>query len=243
MPGVEWGRRYRAELREDAEAVAGTFLTDFQRRLDDGLGDALAGEVEMVESMLVRTKIIEYSSRKSSEHKMRELVEFMHEELSTIMVRELIVCADILCRGGQSRLSKKLNSVRNGPDPFGVLRNCAWDLFLPRALDMLAGAKPVEGMDFYLPHIITFDGDVKDIVTLTELRSIALHRPSGTVLPFFNLDPFSWISERLGEKRADELHPLFQEAAYAARSARRSRESIRARLASDREVLRAIISQ
>ncbi|MES2161552.1 MAG: hypothetical protein V4476_10385 [Pseudomonadota bacterium] len=242
MPGVEWGRRYRAELREDAEAVADQFLADFQRFLDDGLADALDGQVEMVEAMLVRTKIIEYSSKKSPQHKMRELITFMHEELSTIMTRELIVCADILCRGGQSRLSQKLNSVRNGSDPFGVLRNCAWDLFLPRALDMLAGSTPVEGMDFYLPHLITFDGDVEDILTLTELRSIALHRPSGKVLPFFNFDPFSWISERLGEKRTDEIHPLFQETAYADRSARRTRDAIRATLARDREVLRAIIS-
>ena len=242
VPDLEWARYFRAELQTEAEAVADSFIADFQLHLDNGLSQAINDQVELVEAMLVRTKIIEYSSHKSAQHKLSELVRFMHEDLSTIMAREMIVCADILCRDKRSRLSQKLNSVRNGSDPFGVLRNCAWDLFLPRAMDMLVGSTPVEGMDFYLPHIVTFDVDVADILKLTELRAVAIHRPSGSVQPFFDQDPLEWLSGQVGEKRVDGLMPLFTRSAYGDREQRRSRESIKVILEADRERLKALLN-
>jgi hypothetical protein len=240
VPDLDWGRRFRSQWRHEAESVAAAYLSEFQQQLDEGLSQAINDQVELVEAMLVRAKIIEYSSRKSSQHKLNELIKFMHEELATMMTRELIVCADILCHG-RSRFTQKLNAVRNGPDPFGLLRNSAWDLFLPRALDKLIGATPVEGMDFYLPHIITFDEDVVDILALTELRSVALHRPSGNVHPFFDQDPMIWLSERVGEKRSEALKDLFDRSAYADRAARRSADSIRATLVADRQRLRLLL--
>ena len=241
VPDLEWGRRFRAEQRIEAERIADIFLSDFQTELDKGLADGINEQVAMVEAMLVRTKIIEYSSRKSPQNKLHELIDFMHNDLATIMTRELIVCADILCSGGKSRFSQKLNGVRNGRDPFALLRNCAWDLFLPRALDMLAGAKPVEGMDFYLPHIITFDEDVAGILRLTELRSVALHRPSGSIFPFFNFDLTAWMSEHVGSKRGRTLEVLFEKDAYNERAKRRSRSSIVETLNSDRQRLQELL--
>ncbi|MBX8571563.1 hypothetical protein K5D36_17960 [Pseudomonas cichorii] len=102
-----WGMRFRNIYKEQAEAYADKQLTDFQKQLDNGLDEAIQQQVDLVESMILRTKIIEASSSKSAEHKMEELVQFMHKDLSTFMLRELIVCADILCRGGRSALSKK----------------------------------------------------------------------------------------------------------------------------------------
>lgn len=241
VPDLAWGRQFRAAQREEAEAVADAYLADFQRQLDKGLGREINELVEVIEAVLTRAKILEYSSRKSPQHKLNELIRFMHEELSTIMTRELIVCADMLGTGPQSRLSQKLKGVRNGPDPFALLRNCAWDLFLPRALDMLAGADPVDGLDFYLPHIITFDADVADILQLTELRAVALHRQSRAIYPYFDIDPAAWLSGQVGEKRSAALEPLFGEPAYGERQGRRDGADVRRILASDRARLQALL--
>jgi hypothetical protein len=106
---------------------------------------------------------------------------------------------------------------------------------------MLAGAKPVEGMDFYLPHIITFDEDVAGILMLTELRSVALHRPSGSIFPFFNFDLTAWMSEHVGSKRGRTLEVLFEKDAYNERAKRRSRSSIVETLNSDRQRLQELL--
>ncbi|WKW32525.1 hypothetical protein KIH13_00485 [Pseudomonas viridiflava] len=103
-----WGLRFRSIYKEQAEAHADELLADFQKQLDNGLHEGIEQQVDLVESMILRTKIIEASSSKPAEHKMGELIQFMHEETSTFMLRELIVCADILCRGGRSALSKNL---------------------------------------------------------------------------------------------------------------------------------------
>ncbi|WP_157201227.1 hypothetical protein [Massilia sp. Root418] len=241
LPDLAWGRQFRAAQRQEAEAVADAYLADFQRQLDSGLGCEINEIVELIEAVLTRAKFLEYSSRKSPQHKLNELIRFMHEELSTIMTRELIVCADILGTAPQSRLSQKLKGVRNGADPFALLRNCAWDLFLPRALDMLAGADPVDGLDFYLPHIITFDADVADILRLTELRAVALHRESRAVYPYFDIDPAAWLSGQVGEKRSAALEPLFGATAYGQRQGRRDGADVRRILASDRVRLQALL--
>lgn len=229
-----WSSAYRTHYREQAETFAGSLLAEFQSQLDNGLGEAIAEQVDFLEAMLIRTKIIEITSRKSAEHKVNELIEFMHDELSTMMTRELVVCADILRHEGKSNLSKKLNSLGDRPDPLGVIRNCAWDLYLPRAMDNLTNAGTDLRMDFYVPNLITFDADVADILRLTELRGIALHRPSHGALPFLNEDMMLWVESRVGKKRMPELESVFEKGSIEERDKRRTAERIREITAEDR---------
>lgn len=240
---ANWGARFRSKNRALAESFADSLLTEFQVQLDNGLSADIAEQVEIVEAMLVRAKIIELSSRKSSQHKLHELVTFMHEDLSTLMLRELIVCTDILCRGGRSSLSRKLHSLQNGSDPFALLKNCAWDLFLPRALDMLTNARSQKECDFFIGNIITFDDDVADIIRLTQLRAIALHRSSSMAFPFFNENLVEWLGDRVGEKRMAGLQNIFQRDAFEIRAERRSAAKIREILAADRAHLKGLLNR
>jgi hypothetical protein len=167
----------------------------------------------------------------------------MHEELSTIMLRELIVCGDILLRSNRSRISKKLNSIQNHADPLALIRNCAWDMFIPRVLDALTSVTPDQAphLDFYVAELLSFDGDVSDIINTTKLRAIAVHRPSKKTFPFFDSDVAEWLGNRLGPKRMDALSDYFLPEAFLDRARRRPSMSVQSILEADREQLMQLI--
>lgn len=114
---VGWGKMYRKLYQRQAEAEADRFLYQFYQSLDAGLGKAIEDQVDLVEAMLLRTKLIELSSKRSAQNKMSELVQFMHDELSTMMIRELLVCADILFREGKSQMSQNSMVYRRKKNP------------------------------------------------------------------------------------------------------------------------------
>ncbi|MBI5925875.1 MAG: hypothetical protein HY836_09785 [Aquabacterium sp.] len=225
---LEWGNRYRCAFREQAENFAEGLISEFEQDLDAGLAQGIAQQVAMMEAILVRAQIIQLSSKKSPQHKLALLVAFMHEELSTMMLRELVVCGDLFSKSENSRMAQKLNSLQNHPNPEALLRNCAWDMFIPRALDMLAASRPAhtEQLDFYLAELLTFDGDVCDILRATQLRAIALHRPSMRPMPFYDNDVAEWLGNRVGDKRMAELDEFFQPSASKQRSERRSVKAV-----------------
>jgi hypothetical protein len=240
---AEWGRRYRNTFRERAENFATGLLAEFERDIKAGQFTALNEQIALVEVMLLRTQIIELSSKKSKAHKLAQLVSYMHEELATMLLRELIVCGDILIRNQRSRISKKLNSIQNNIDPLALIKNCAWDMYIPRALDALTAITPDEtpNIDFYIAEILSFDGDVSDIINTTKLRAIAVHRPSKRNYPFFDNDVAEWLGNRLGPKRMNTLSDYFLTEAYFDRAKRRPSNSIQNILEKNREELMMLI--
>jgi hypothetical protein len=242
---AEWGQRFRTKFRESAENFSNGLIAEFEREWIGGRFIGLQDQLDLVEAILVRTQIIEMSSRKAKEHKLAQLVRYMHEELSTITLRELIVCGDILLRSDRSRISKKLNSIQNHADPLALIKNCAWDMYIPRALDALTSVTPNQSphVDFYVAEVLSFDGDVSDIINTTKLRAIALHRPSGMTLPFFDNDVAEWLGNRLGPKRMDALSVYLQPEAFLDRARRRTSTAVRSILEADRERLMQLIRQ
>lgn len=225
---LEWGNRYRGVFREQAENFAEGLVSEFEQDLGAGLAKGIAQQVALMEAILVRAQIIQLSSKKSPQHKLALLVAFMHEELSTMMLRELVVCGDLFSRSEGSRMAQKLNSLQNHPNPEALLKNCAWDMFIPRALDMLTTSRPEQAdqLDFYLAELLTFDGDVCDIIRATQLRAIAVHRPSMRPFPFYDNDVAEWLGNGVGEKRMAELDEFFQPSAFQQRAERRSVKAV-----------------
>jgi hypothetical protein len=241
----EWGKRFRDVFREQAENFAEGLVNEFDRELKAGLSNAITNELKLMEAILVRTQLLELSSKKSKEYKVASLVAFMHETISTMMLRELIVCGDILLRSDRSRISKKLNSLQNHPHPISLLKNCAWDLFIPRILDALCAATPDQAphVSFYLAEVVTFDGDVCDILDTTKLRAIAIHQPTRTSYPFFENDLSKWLGDRVAPNRMAEMEGFFQPAGFMTRASRRSRETIESVLEEDRDRLLHLIKR
>ncbi|BEU65756.1 hypothetical protein MAFF301069_03110 [Ralstonia pseudosolanacearum] len=242
---AEWGRRFRSDFRESAENLATGLIAEFERNLKEGLFAALEDQIDLMEAILVRTQIIQLSSNKAKEHKLAQLVAYMHDDLSTMALRELIVCGDILLRSDRSRISRKLNSIQNHSDPLALIRNCAWDMNIPRVLDALTSVTPDQAphVDFYVAEVLSFDGDVSDIINTTKLKAIAIHRPTKSNFPFFDNDVAEWLGNRLGLKRMEALSDYFRPDAFLDRARRRPSMSVRSILEADREMLMQLIRQ
>ncbi|MBT0383906.1 hypothetical protein [Morganella morganii] len=241
---AEWGKQYRMLYREQAEAEADQLLFPFYQEPDAGLAGALEQELDILECVLVRTKLIELSSKKSPQNKMNELMQFMHHELSAIMLRELFVCADILFHDNMTQMSRKLSGLDMKKDPFGLLRNCARDLHMLRHMERLTNSLyDRDDTAFYIPSFITFDRDIADIIQLTELRAIALHRTSGAVYPLCNTPLMSWLSERLGQKRFISAEHIFREKGFSTRAEGRRRVNVKSLLEEDKAKLAELISR
>lgn len=241
---AEWGKMYRKLYQEQAEAEADRFLYQFYQNLDAGLGKAIEDQVDLLEAMLLRTKLIELSSKRSAQNKMNELLQFMHDELSTMMIRELLVCADILFREGKSQMSQKLDGLQKKKRPFDELRNCARDLNMLRSMDQLTNSiSDHTNSSFYIANLITFDRDIIDIIQLTELRAIALRRSSSDAFPIYNRQLDTWLSEKLGEKRLRGLENIFRKDGFDTRSRARSRSTVKTILQEDRQKLACIIEK
>ncbi|ECC1694592.1 hypothetical protein DPB93_18880 [Salmonella enterica subsp. salamae] len=241
---AEWGKMYRKLYQEQAEAEADRFLYQFYQNLDAGLGKAIEDQVDLLEAMLLRTKLIELSSKRSAQNKLNELLQFMHDELSTMMIRELLVCADILFREGKSQMSQKLDGLQKKKRPFDELRNCARDLNMLRSMDQLTNSiSDHTSSSFYIANLITFDRDIIDIIQLTELRAIALRRSSSDAFPIYNRQLDTWLSEKLGEKRLSGLEDIFRKDGFDTRSRARSRSTVKTILQEDRQKLACIIEK
>jgi hypothetical protein len=241
----EWGWKYRKTLRDEAENFASTLLLAFTRDLRAGTFTPLNDQLALVEIALLRTLIIDLSTKKSKEQKLAQLVTYMHEELATIALRELIVCGDILLRSARSRIAKKLNSIQNNSDPLSLVKNCSWDMYIPRVLDALTAISPDQTtkIDFCIAEILSFDGDVTDIINTTKLRAIAVHRPSKRNFPFFDSDVAEWLGNRIGSKRMATISDFFSSDAFFDRATRRQPDSIQVVLEANRKELMRLIRE
>ena len=238
----DWGVRFRATFHEQSAYMADALIAEFERELHDGLADELSHHMDLMETVLIQTQIIQLSSKKQLPHKLGELVSFMHEKLATFMIRELIACGDILGRNPESRIAQKLNSLQNHPKPFEHLRNCAWDLYIPRALDRLCAVKREQsGLDFYLPEVLTFDADVCGMIRTSRVRALAVHRPTMMNFPFFDGDVAEWVGNRLGPKRMSHLAEHFKPDAFKDRAQRRDPSALQSLLQECREQLAHIL--
>ena len=229
-----WGKRFRAHHRDRAEAFAEEWIEGFSRSMEAGLSTAIAQQSAAAECMILRAKIIECSSSASPEAKMEELLSFMHNELHIFMLRELIVCADILFHTKKTKLSEKLNSILDQKEPLRIISNCAWDLFILRIIESLSNPRHLDGVDFCLDHLITFDEDLVDIICLTELRAVAVHLGSHRAFPFFDSDLIGWLTSLIGHKRMADFSESLHEDAFTKRADLRSLENIQRILAEDR---------
>jgi hypothetical protein len=230
----DWRMRFYTKYREESEAFAWDYFSQMKAMILRNKKIIKNKSLALVELMLVRTKIIQMSSKKSSEHKIRELVKFMHDDLNTMCVRELIICVDIL-QNGNSSLTKKLHSLEGrANNALRLLENCAWDIFLFRVIDEISGTKIEAESNGLLPqgtksnftvaNILSFDVNVRDILNLTSLRAVAIHSPTNSSFPFYFEDMLQWLELQIGGKRMTGIEPLFDQKAFDTRA--KQRESI-----------------
>lgn len=241
---LSWGKEFRTQYELSAKTEADVFLAQFFKEAELGHISYMESLTDLMELILIKAKLIEYGSNRSSENKFEELLNVADSELSIFMFRELIVCADILFRSNKTQISRKLHSLQNQKRPLDVIRNSARDLGMVRMMDLLTNSI-VDGNEtaFYVANIVTFDKDVMDIIKVTEVNAIALHRKSHEVHIIFNAEIQAWLSEKLGDKRLQRLSSLTTFNSFDTRYKNRGHYHIRQQLISDRERLVNLLNQ
>lgn len=205
----EWGQIYRKYYQEQAEAEIMPYFEHLIHDLNRGLSKELEFQSGLIEALLLKTKILEYSSSKAAEYKIEQLIRFMDETLSILLIRELAVYADILFHEHKSTMSQKLNSLHNQKYPLALIKNCAWDIFLFRIMDMMSNVELEVKPDFYIAEILACDRDICGIYNLSALKGIAIHTKSHMSLPFLKNTPSAMLMKRLGEKKTMNLNNVF----------------------------------
>ncbi|ERK07870.1 hypothetical protein L580_1934 [Serratia fonticola AU-P3(3)] len=241
---LAWGEEFRNNYSQDAKKKADILLSKFYSDLEIGSISKSDSLTDFMELILIKTKLIEHGSNRSSENKFEELMNVANNDLSIFMFRELIICADILFRSNKTQLSQKLHSLQNQKDPLSLIRNCARDLGMVRMMDFLTNSIPDRnGTAFYVANIVTFDKDVMDILKVTEVSAIALHKESHYIHVIFNDDIQNWLVEKLGEKRLQRLLPLQTFHAFNSRYKNRGHSHIKQQLINDREKLAQLLNK
>ncbi|ASY74587.1 hypothetical protein [Pectobacterium polaris] len=242
--GLVWGEEFRSKYSQDAKRKADILLSKFYTDLEIGSISKIDYLTDVMELMLIKTKLIEYGSNRSPENKFEELMSVANSDLSMFMFRELIICADILFRSNKTQLSQKLHSLQNNKDPLSLIRNCAGDLSMVRMMDFLTNSIPdCNGSAFYVANIVTFDKDVMDILKVTEVNAIALHKESHIIHVIFNTEIQNWLTEKLGEKRLQRLAPLQTFNAFDSRYKNRGYSHIKQQLINDRKKLTQLLKK
>ncbi len=239
-----WGQEFRIKYSSNAKKKADDFLREYYTNLEIRGMYKIDSLIDFMELILIKTKLIEYGSNRSSENKFEELLNVAHNDLSMFMFRELIICADIIFRSNKTQLSQKLHSLHNKKDPLSLVRNCARDLGMVRMMDFLTNSIPDDnGTAFYVANIVTFDKDIMDILRVTEVNAIALHRKSNLVHVIFNAEIESWLAEKLGEKRLQRLASLQTYQAFDSRYKNRGCSHIKQQLINDRNALTILLKK
>ena len=234
----EWGSKFRNKHSQEAMKKADILLRKFYTDLE--IGDIAKNDylIDLMELILIKAKLIEYSSNRSPENKFEELMNVVHNDLSMFMFRELVICADIIFRSNKTQLSQKLHSLQNKKNPLDLIRNCARDLGMVRMMDFLTNSIPDRnGTAFYVANIVTFDKDVMDIIKVTEVNAIALHRESHFIHVIFNSEIQNWLTEKLGEKRLQRLAHLQSFQKFDSRFKNKGNTNIKQQLINDRKKL------
>ncbi|MCR9001813.1 hypothetical protein [Rahnella perminowiae] len=204
-----WRESFLKKYKTISERDADELLFDYYNKDGRPFGQ-FSAIVDLMELLLLKTKIIEYSSKRSSENKLLNLLSVIDKEINILMPKEMAVCVDILFYKNTLQITRKLNGLTNTSEPLQLIRNCAMDLFIVRMLDLLTNTiNDGNNTQFHLAQILTCDVDVWDILNLTGLNAIAVHRESCKSLPVYSSDFTEWIFDTLGDKKLDSISRMF----------------------------------
>ncbi len=236
-----WRELFLKKYRALSEKEADDLLFNYYNK--DGCPFGKFSEiVDLMELLLLKTKTIEYSSKRSSENKLLDLLSVIDKEISILMPKEMAVCVDILFYKNELQTTRKLNGLTNTPEPLKLIRNCALDLFMARMLDLLTNTNgDKNNTQFHLAQILTCDVDVWDILNLTGLNAIAIHRESYKSLPIYSNYFMEWIFDTLGDKKLESISRMFTLQGVVDRRKRRSYHEIKVNLLRSRQELVQIL--
>lgn len=119
----------------------------------------------------------------SVEQKVEAYLDFCHDQLATVNLREAIIGRRYFEIGHRLKFFGRVQTNRT--DLLECLRNMAWDIFHLRYLESTMAATPKTSARYFFPALLTFDADLVEVIDLCPLRSMAFNRNLKDMLPVY----------------------------------------------------------
>jgi hypothetical protein len=116
--------------------------------------------------------VIINSKKIPSDKKVYEFVGFMHSELSTMFLRELIIAKTWFEQKSKILFFRKVNEIKQ--NSLHEIQKLSWDFTLIRFIENMYQHKPNPKADFFIPYFLTFDKPFSEIIDLYPLKAILI---------------------------------------------------------------------
>lgn len=127
---------------------------------------------------LVLLKVVEIEfapGKRSFDVKLEMLLDFMHEEMHRVPLRELLMAARYFKKRSAVSFMNKIN--KGCHSPLEKLSNIAWDMMLFRIMEKFATVKTPGG--FFVPYFISFDGPTQALFDTYRLKGLIVYGDEG----------------------------------------------------------------
>jgi hypothetical protein len=167
---------------------------------------------------LVLLKIVEIEFapfKEPFDKKLEMLLNFMHERLHRIFLRELLLAARYFKKRGDVSFMNKINRKCNRP--LEKLSNIAWDMMLFRIMEKFATVKTLGG--FFVPYFISFDIATRKLFDTYRVKGLIAYGSEGK---FVSIPQSNYTKVVLDEVEDSvtrkKLGTYFEESAIEARN-------------------------
>lgn len=131
---------------------------------------------------------LKYKGTKSEE-KLIRFLDFCHNELNTMCIREIIIANEYFKNGSKLSFFGKIQKDRS--DLLKIVRNMAWDLYHLGQIERdFTKVSWNNECDYYIPALLTYDKRLIEIIELYPLNAIAVSCDGRELFPSYNLTKF-----------------------------------------------------
>ena len=162
-----------------------------------GLMSDLLPVNEMIYLILLKIVEIEHrDKRRKLDLKIEELYQFLHFDLKTLFVREVIMALHYFKNRSELTFFGKFINLRRkeqGQQLLKDLKNMSWDLMLFRVMERMA-TLPGQG-DFLIPYFLSFDKKMVELFDLFPLRAILAYGDAAQMVPIWETAPLEELNK------------------------------------------------
>ena len=151
---------------------------------------------------------IQYSSRKSAKHKLKEFMEFVQEKGVVLFERELVAIYKYFYNRNSVSLFNRVNMGGNQANLLEKINNMAWDMLATRYLERIL---LLQDADFTIPLFASSDKALTEYFKLFPVKLSMVHRPSQNVISIpETITEQYFIKEGCGDIVKQYLSPEFK---------------------------------
>lgn len=150
---------------------------------------------------------IQFQSKKSAKNKMIEFKKYINDVLGVYLERESIIAYEYFDKNRELTIFNKLTKGNKNLDKeklIAIIENTAWDLLVPRVMEISISAFSREG--FFIPYFLTFDQGLKKYFNLINVKGILFEKDAINYTPFY-----SKMSQYYFQEKNIDLRDLFSQ--------------------------------